>query len=98
MNVICGFSVLWRTDISGQGQKQEELWGKTVSGTEDGTFEIKKMIGFYTQLGAFILRLQDFVLYIYKYYIVSTYGITKIMSFDLKLVIENIIDKKMFSY
>lgn len=38
-----------------------------VSGTEDGTFEIKKMIGFYTQLGAFILRLQDFVLYIYIY-------------------------------
>lgn len=66
MTVICGFSVLWRTDISGQGQKQEELLGENiVAGTEDDTFEIKKMIGFYTQLGAFILRLQDFVLYIY---------------------------------
>lgn len=66
MTVICGFSVLWRTDISGQGQKQEELLGENIlAGTEDGTFEIKKMIGFYTQLRAFILRLQDFVLYIY---------------------------------
>lgn len=38
-----------------------------MAGTEDGTFEIKKMMGFHTQLGTFILRLQDFVFYIYIY-------------------------------
>jgi hypothetical protein len=34
---------------------------KIVPATEDGTFREKKSEGFYTELGNFILRLQDFV-------------------------------------
>lgn len=56
--------------IRSRTEARRTMGENIVARTEDGTLEIKKIIGFYTQLGTFILRLQDFVvcIYIYTYY------------------------------